>query len=60
MFGFLSKKDFEIWKLRQELDAALPSKQLFDRLSKNPVFRRRLLEMMKEDNPSLNIPELDK
>ncbi len=42
-----------------ELQALQNSKALIDRLAGNPKTRKRTLELLKELNPSLVIPELD-
>lgn len=45
--------------LDAELRVAKPNKALLDKLGKNPKTRTALLQLMKEDNPELAIPELD-
>src|SRR5258708_13762610 len=55
-------EDNELELLRQraaQADGALPSKQLLDALGKNPKTRTQMLQVMKELNPNLVIPEID-
>ena len=49
----------ELEQLRALAKSALPAKQLIDKLGANPKTRRRILELMKEINPDVSIPELD-
>lgn len=46
-------------RLQAELNSAVPSKKVLDKLGANPKTRARLLALMKEDNPELAIPEID-
>lgn len=43
----------------QEGESAIPSKRLLDMLGKNPKHRAALLQMMKDANPEMAIPEID-
>jgi hypothetical protein len=49
----------EYMRLRREHGEYAASKIALDRLGKNPKTRLPLLRMMKEDNPTLVIPEID-
>ncbi len=57
--ALIEVEEGEIRKLRAERDAYAPSKVLLDKLGSNPKTRGRVLELMKEANPDLVIPELD-
>lgn len=46
-------------ELQRELNAAKPSKVLLDKLGANPAHRRKMLSLLKEADPTLNIPEID-
>jgi hypothetical protein len=41
------------------VDRAVPSMLALDRLGQNPATRRKVLCLLREDNPDLLIPEID-
>lgn len=49
----------EFKRVQAELASTKPSKAALDKLGANPKTRAKLLQLMKEDNPALVIPELD-
>jgi hypothetical protein len=57
--ALIEVEDGEYRRLKAERDSFAPSKALLDKLGSNPKTRGRVLELMKEANPDLVIPEID-
>lgn len=57
--ALIEVEDTELQALKQRLAAAEPSKVLLDKMGSVPKTRAQLLQLMKEINPNMAIPELD-